>query len=628
MDEVTGTPAIPAAVTLPRDEDGLEATATNRAAAILWPGVTALAVCLLWMILGWRSVAMPAPFEDAAMLFKYAENLGHGHGITWNPGQNPGLTDGATDLGFVLAIAPLVALGLPAATGALLINLAAVFGIGALFGALNSRLWRQPLWLPVAVAAFIASGPTSLYVLSGYSPTAMGFLLLATFALAVAGALARTDKHSLLIFAAAGAAAGVSGWWRPEGFAFGQLAVLSGLLITIHARRRPLRPTATALLTPYLLLLIAWVIFRVTYFGQLLPTSAVMKGGAFHPLNALFSVQFYGSLLLPVVGVLLAAAKGSDRAANWWLSAGTLVASLVWINAAIKPDSLAKRGLAFVATVSDVATVAIFIPALIVLAVAGARRRDRSWLFPLALGISSLAWVAIATTLNHWGRMQWPLVPVLAGIGVTPALAVAARHRVSTMGDSRTRRTPAIVLVLLSCVGVLSFGVTAVDYRQYVEYYRFHTSVSSALKVIDTSRIRLATTEAGVIPLAITGPSLDTWGHNNRSIAATHGSSLRDELITFQPNMLAVEGPPPNIVQPSDVQPSECRQRRPDWSQMVTTVYEYAREHGIALARISKTNSCEYWSLWLSADVGPQIRNAINHLQMPGTELPVNPAPR
>jgi hypothetical protein len=520
-----------------------------------------------------------------------------------------------------------VALGLPAAAGALLINLAAVFGIGALFGALNSRLWHQPLWLPIAVAAFIASGPTSLYVLSGYSPPAMGFLLLAAFALAVAGALADTDKHSLLIFAAAGAAAGVTGWWRPEGFAFGPLAVLSGLLITNHASRRLLKPTVTALLTPYLLLLMAWLIFRVTYFGQLLPTSAVMKGGAFHPLNALFSVQFYGSLLLPVVGVLLAAAKGSDRAANWWLSVGTLVASLVWINAAIKPDSLAKRGLAFVTIVSDVTTVAIFIPALIVLAVAGARRRDRSWLFLLALGASSIAWVAIATTLNHWGRMQWPLVPVLAGIGVTTAIAVAVRHRAPTR-EPTTRRVPAIVLALLSCVGVLSFAVTAVDYRQYVEYYKFHTSVSSALRLVDTSRIRLATSEAGVIPLAVTGPSLDTWGYNNRSIAATHGSSLREELITFRPNMLAVEGPPPNMVQPSDVEPSQCRQRRPDWSRMVTTLYDYAREHGIVLARVSKTNSCEYWSLWLSADVGPQVRDAIDHLQMPGIEVSVNRAQR
>jgi hypothetical protein len=634
-----------AAATRPRDELGLEdgsiqrdkqagqseaqdivSTPTKRAAAVLWPGLTALTVCLVWMILGSRSAALPPPFEDAAMLFKYAENLAHGYGITWNAGQDPGLTDGATDLGFVLAIAPLVALGLPAVSGALLINLAAVFGIGALFGALNHRLWHQPLWLPIALAAFVASGPTSLYVLSGYSPPVLGFLLLAAFALAVAGAVARTDRQSLLFIAAAGAAAGVTGWWRPEGFAFGLLAVLSGLLITMHAIRRPLS-TVTALLTPYLLLLLAWVIFRITYFGQLLPTSAVMKGGSFHPSNALFSVQFYGSLLLPVVGVLLVAAKGSNRGRSWWLSAAALVASLVWINAAIKPASLAKRGLAFLSTVSDVATVAIFIPVLVVLAVAGVRRRDRSWLFPVALVACSLGWVAIATTLNHFGRMQWPLVPVLASIGVTSAMAVPVRHPISTTRDSSARRTPVIVLALLSCVGVLSFAATAVEYRQYVEYYKFHTSVSSALSVVDTSGVRLATTEAGVIPLAVTGPALDTWGYNNRSIAATHGRSLQDELTGFQPNMLAVEGPPPNLVHTSDVQPSECRQRRPEWSEMVTTMYEYARQHGVVLARISETNPCEFWSLWLSADVGPQIRNAVDHLEMPGTELQVSRTP-
>ena len=601
----------------------------KRLSVILWPGLTALGVCLFWMVLDWRTPALPPPFEDAAMLFKYAENLAHGNGITWNSGQDPGLTDGATDLGFVLAIAPLAALGFPAALAALVIDLAAVFGIGALFGALNSRLWHQAPWLPIAVAALVASVPTSRYVLSGYSPPVMGFLLLGAFTLAVAGALARTHQHSLLLLAAAGAAAGLAGWWRPEGFVFGPLAVLSALLITKHAGRRPLSDvsTATVLLTPFVLLVLAWTTLRVTYFGHLFPTSAVMKAGSLHPWNALYSVQFYGSLLLPVVGVLLVLATGRDRMRNWWLSAAVLIASLVWINGGVLQSTLEDRGLAFVSTLSDLATVALFIPVLLVIAVAGVRRRDGSWMFPLALVTFSLAWVAIATTLNTWGRMQWPLVPVLAGIGVASATAATVGHSAPTRRDSSTRRTPVVVLALLSCVGVLPFAISG-DYRSYGGFYTFHRSVASALEVVDTSHVRLATTEAGLIPLAVTGPSLDTWGHNNRSIAATHGRSLWDEMTAFQPNMLAVHGLPPDAVQPPD-----CPQRRAvssrspfedDWSHMVTTLYNYAREHRFILARISETSACETWSLWLSAEVDPQIRRAIDQLQMPGTELHVS----
>ena len=113
----------------------------SQVGALLWPGATALTVCIFWTLVESTRLGVPAPFEDAAMLFKYAENLAHGWGIAWNAGQAPGLTDGATDLGFVLALAPLTLLGLSAAAAAVLLNLAAVLGIGALFGVLNDKIW-------------------------------------------------------------------------------------------------------------------------------------------------------------------------------------------------------------------------------------------------------------------------------------------------------------------------------------------------------------------------------------------------------------------------------------------------------------------------------------------------------
>src|ERR1700712_3810043 len=156
----------------------------RRARAVLWPGASAVAVCLFWALLESTRVGVPAPFEDAAMLFRYAENLAHGWGIAWNAGQPPGLTDGATDLGFVLALAPLTLLGLSTAASAVLLNLAAVFGSGAFFGILNARLWHRRLGLPIALAALVGAGPVDRYVLSGFSPPVMAFLLLGAFTLA------------------------------------------------------------------------------------------------------------------------------------------------------------------------------------------------------------------------------------------------------------------------------------------------------------------------------------------------------------------------------------------------------------------------------------------------------------
>lgn len=609
-----------------RTEDDNGDATRRGSSGIWWPGLAAFGVCLFWMLVDWRTLALPPPFEDAAMLFKYAQNLGHGDGITWNTGQAPGATDGATDLGFVLLLAPFAAIGIPAAVAAIFINLGAVFGIGVLFGAINSRLWQRSVWLPVCVSLLVASGPAGRYVLSGYSPPVMAFILLTAFALAVFGAVEQSRRQSLTFFAAAGAAAGLCGWWRPEGFAFGPLVVVAALLITMHSRRHRLTSSsfAAALFVPYVTLVLAWVIFRVLYFGQLLPTSAVMKGGSLHPWNAVYSLQFYGALLLPVVGVLLVHSTGPGRRRNWWLCAAILVASLIWINAAVQPSAWEQRGLGFVPLLSDVATLAIFVPALIVLVVVGIRRRDTTWVFPLALIVVSLAWMVIATTLNHWGRMQWPLVPVLASVGVACALRFTGDRRPAPTTDGRPSKVPVIVLILLACVGLGPFAVSG-DYRQYVVFYNFHLAVADGLKGIDTSSLRLATTEAGLIPLAVRGPSLDTWGHNNRAIAASHGLRLQSEMSAFAPNFIAVHGLPPDFVRVPDCpRPQEgSRLFESDWSQMVTTLYSYAQQHGLELARMSETHPCETWSLWVSSDIDPRISNAIDQIPMPGTELDV-----
>src|SRR6476619_3450013 len=43
------------------------------------------------------------PFEDAAMLMRYAEHLAQGHGIVWNIGEPP--VDGGTDFLFMACVA-------------------------------------------------------------------------------------------------------------------------------------------------------------------------------------------------------------------------------------------------------------------------------------------------------------------------------------------------------------------------------------------------------------------------------------------------------------------------------------------------------------------------------------------
>lgn len=597
---------------------------------MLVPGAVALAICVLWTVVESTRIGVPAPFEDAAMLFRYAESMADGWGITWNHGQPPGATDGATDLGFVLVLAALNFVGVPIVIGALLVNLTAIFGIGVLFGVLNATLWHRPTWLPVALAVIVAGGPANRYVLSGFSPPAMAFILLSAFTLAALAARRPLDRHALALFASAATAAALAGWWRPEGFAFGPLVVLFGILLT--SRRGsvgPLRYASvwTSLLVPVAGVTAGWAILRITYFGNLIPTSGVMKSGSLHAENAVFSIQFYTSLLLPLIAILVVLKSGRHTSRSWWITSAVLIAPLLWVNAALPQDFWDRIRVPVAPTVSVIATVVILVPLVVWLAIVGVRRGDGSWLFPIALFTCSLAWIGLATTLNWWGRMQWPLVPVLAVIAVH--FTVGAHAATSERPDAPeepdhagTRRSAGTVLALLTCVGIMPFHLPIGNYFESP----FQTNVASALETVDTAGVRIATTEAGLIPLAVTGTALDTYGHNNRSIARTRGQSTPAELADFEPNVLAVHGLPPQHL-PVDGCSAEQRAEQTKfsdrWSQMVADIYAYADRNGLVLTRMSQTSPCETWSLWLSSSVDPPVRRAVETLEMPGTAVTV-----
>ena len=63
------------------------------------------------------------PFEDAAMLMRYAQHLAAGQGIVWNVGGPP--VDGATDFLFMAVAAGLIKLGMAIGRSVRVLGLAA-----------------------------------------------------------------------------------------------------------------------------------------------------------------------------------------------------------------------------------------------------------------------------------------------------------------------------------------------------------------------------------------------------------------------------------------------------------------------------------------------------------------------
>jgi hypothetical protein len=558
------------------------------------------------------------PFEDAAMLFRYVNQLATGNGIVWNAGQTPGMTDGATDLGFVLALAPFVWLGISPALAALFLNGLAVAGLGALFGILNVYHWRLRSFPLALLVVFLMSGPVNRFVESGFSPPVFAFLLMTVLTLALLAGHAEVSVPKPYLIAAAGVVAGIAGWWRPEGFGLALIPLTAGVLLshmiapgTGQSLRagivQGLKALASAL-PGYLAVLSLWVLFRVVYFGQLLPTSAVMKGRDLHWTNFQVSLAIYITALLPLVAAT-AVLYFRSRTRGWVVMSALLVASLVWV-LSLPRVWFEMRDRTLIWDVAQIPMVLIVGGIIVWLVYQSAHNCDVTWIFLGALLVAALAWVMVDSVMNHWWRMQWPLVPVLAALALTVLVSRASHGLRFELFPGRVSYILALILAL-SSIGFQHLG------KGYYEM-PFHSTVAAALNRVDTSGVRLATTEAGLIPLSVAGPALDTYGLNDRVIAESGGVALPARLREFLPNVLVVHGRPPfgdgAVACPLSSDPAT-------WNGMVEALYSYTQGSGMRLIRSTETGKCDAWSVFVSEDVPPPVESALMSYRFTGTEL-------
>lgn len=215
------------------------------------------------------------PYEDAAMVMRYAEHLAAGHGLVWNPGEPP--VDGATDFLFTVTLGVLVKAGLDPQLGVVAIGLLSHFLTVALVYLAARRLW-QAHWLVAGVAAgLIAFGPGSAYVATGFGTPFFGLFAALSWCLAIdftrRAAAGENVRRRGFAFASS---ALVMGLIRPEG------VLLSGFLVAavvIKLGIRAARPLWRRYLLVFAILGGAYFVWRWTYFGHPLPNPFYKKGG-------------------------------------------------------------------------------------------------------------------------------------------------------------------------------------------------------------------------------------------------------------------------------------------------------------------------------------------------------------
>ena len=248
----------------------------------------------------------PVPAEDAAILFRYAENVANGDGIVYNPGEAP--VDGATDLGFMLLLAALHAMGIPIQLAAALTNAAALGWMAAVvFWSWRRLALLRPWWSLLPVGMLLV-GPVWVYGSQGFGTITFAASC-STVALASELVARRSAFRALVVL---GCLVVLAGLIRPEGF------ILGLLLVAAQAWRVR---SARLFVTPASVVLTSAVIFmglRWSYFGYPLPNPFYKKsGGELHPvgLRSTAAVLIRAGLPLSLLLIVGMTIKGTRRRA-------------------------------------------------------------------------------------------------------------------------------------------------------------------------------------------------------------------------------------------------------------------------------------------------------------------------
>ncbi len=211
------------------------------------------------------------PFEDAAMIMRYAQHLAGGHGIVWNIGEAP--VDGATDFLFMVASAALIKLGFTVGQSVRGIGFASHLLTVLIIYWANRRIHKGNIPFSFLSGLYLAVG-TGLSYVSAYFGTP--FFALAAASTWTLGLLLMKEENPRWWLSLAFALSGlVTGLIRPEGVILASLMLLAIILM------RGFKNSISITIIFGVVFLIfggAYFLWRWDYFGYPLPNPFYKKG--------------------------------------------------------------------------------------------------------------------------------------------------------------------------------------------------------------------------------------------------------------------------------------------------------------------------------------------------------------
>ena len=475
----------------------------------------------LTLAYAWRFVDFNVPpFEDAAMLMRYADHLAHGHGIVWNFGEKP--VDGATDFLFMAASAALIRLGVPLGRSVRSIGFLSHIATVLIVYWANRRIWRAGIIISFLTALYLAVGTGLSYVAAFFGTPFFALFTTVTWALTLA--IIQSESPGAWLSWAFALSGLVTGLIRPEGAILACLMLLS--IIVMKGWRASVR-TILVFTGVFLVLGGAYFAWHWSYFGYPLPNPFYKKGG------------------------------GLLHWDSFWESLGNLLRfagpfSLAFI-IGFRSRKTARMTIAFLIPLLGFA--AAF---LLVSNETNFGGRFQYALWPLVL----ISWYPLVSSLPgelgwswHWPQERVArVVFVLAGLGAAYGLLLFS-----------TRQTCILTSAQQSC---------GIAYEADGRY-----EVAKMLSAYDGKGYVIATSEAGLLPLYSNWTAVDTWGLNDEWIAH-NGGVTPEYLDRYQPDVIVFHGYFSPLVPPR-INPKNLSQ---DWFRMTITLKDYAESHGYKLA--------------------------------------------
>ena len=529
-----------------------------------------LAILMALALLIFAQTTHPiVPSEDAYITFRYARNLAEGHGLVWNPGEDP--VEGSTEFLWVMLMAGISKIGLGIETVAGILNIFFA-GIGVILVGLTAYYLsrRQALAVFFAAGAF-AVGPISYYVRAGFA-TAL-FTLLITIAFVCTLILVFSPDRKRLrstAFILLPLSLLLLGLTRPEGVLYGTFSLVAIFLLLDRADRiRLLKTTALLLILPGLV----YFIWRWQYFGYFLPNTFYVKstGGLLHLRDIwdIYGMFVFLAPLLLLIGLGLVGAKRRRGLRMLVL----ITPALLFPWAYLLIDQLQNMGQRFQYPVYPVFLLAAA-------AALGVFKLDRpaSWsfaalkdnlaifvgvllaLFALFVPIEKALYlellvlaIILVKVLERWAPARYP-----AGGGTEEGLTGRL--------EGGLRGVSLLVLAVFAVFSIQQSYRLAAGF--YPTQFDDRQTIGAALEPYADKGYTVVASEAGWIPFFSRWRAIDPFGLNDEHI--THEGLSFDYLDSVQPDIIMyhdVDNPNP-----------------PRWTDMVATLRDYAESRGFVLA--------------------------------------------